>query len=83
MNVRCEANGMDPVQRLVLECGAQSMAMIGLTKKECNRKSTHAGFCVGNDKLVGAPITTSHHYLHMYKLVHTSIRLYVYKTIYI
>lgn len=28
-----EANGMDPVQRLVLECGAQSMAMIGLTKK--------------------------------------------------
>ncbi|CAJ1347259.1 unnamed protein product [Effrenium voratum] len=46
-----EANGMDPVQRLVLECGAQSMAMVGLTKKECNRKSTHAGFCVGNDKL--------------------------------
>eukprot|EP00439_Symbiodinium_sp_Y106_P047823 s4308_g6.t1 len=46
-----EANSMDPVQRLVLECGAQSMAMVGLTKKECNRKSTHAGFCVGNDKL--------------------------------
>lgn len=46
-----EANSMDPVQRLVLECGAQSMAMVGLIKKECNRKSTHAGFCVGNDKL--------------------------------
>eukprot|EP00913_Durusdinium_trenchii_P005471 g5099.t1 len=48
-----EANGMDPVQRLVLECGAQSMAMIGRAcrGKECNRKSTHAGFCVGNDKL--------------------------------
>eukprot|EP00438_Fugacium_kawagutii_P020025 Skav233862 [mRNA] locus=scaffold1483:15660:23224:+ [translate_table: standard] len=45
------AASMDPVQRLVLECGAQSMAMVGLTKKECNRKSTHAGFCVGNDKL--------------------------------
>ena len=23
-------------------------------QEECNRKSTHAGFCVGNDKLVGA-----------------------------
>ena len=23
-------------------------------REECNRKSTHAGFCVGNDKLVGA-----------------------------
>lgn len=46
-----EASGMDPVQRLVLECGAQSLAMIGLTKKDANRKSTHAGFCVGNDKL--------------------------------
>eukprot|EP00931_Biecheleriopsis_adriatica_P086449 TRINITY_DN61125_c0_g1_i1.p1 TRINITY_DN61125_c0_g1~~TRINITY_DN61125_c0_g1_i1.p1 ORF type:complete len:1003 (-),score=182.35 TRINITY_DN61125_c0_g1_i1:44-2947(-) len=46
-----EAGGMDPVQRLVLECGAQSLAQVGLTKKEANRKSTHAGFCVGNDKL--------------------------------
>ncbi|CAE8591944.1 unnamed protein product, partial [Polarella glacialis] len=46
-----EASGMDPIQRLVLECGAQSLAQIGLTKKDTNRKSTHAGFCVGNDKL--------------------------------
>ncbi|CAE8633086.1 unnamed protein product, partial [Polarella glacialis] len=45
------ASGMDPIQRLVLECGAQSLAQIGLTKKDTNRKSTHAGFCVGNDKL--------------------------------
>lgn len=46
-----EASGMDPVQRLILECGAQSLAMIGLTKKNANRKSTHGGFAVGNDKL--------------------------------
>jgi len=46
-----EAAGMDPVQRLVLETGAQSLAMNGLTKKIMNRKSTHAGFAVGNDKL--------------------------------
>ena len=24
--------------------------------EECNRKSTHAGFCVGNDKLARAPV---------------------------
>ena len=29
---------MDPVQRLVLECGAQSMAMVGLTKKDLQKK---------------------------------------------
>mmetsp|Transcript_58864 Transcript_58864/g.182397 ORF Transcript_58864/g.182397 Transcript_58864/m.182397 type:complete len:956 (-) Transcript_58864:110-2977(-) len=46
-----EASGLDPVMRLTLECGAQSLAMIGLTKKNANRKSTHAGFNVGNDKL--------------------------------
>lgn len=46
-----EAAVMDPVQRLVLECGAQSLAMIGLTKKVTNRESHHAGFAVGNDKL--------------------------------
>nr|AQS99287.1 type I polyketide synthase [Gambierdiscus excentricus] len=46
-----EAAGMDPVQRLVLETGAQSLAMIGLTKKITNRKSVHAGCAVGNDKL--------------------------------
>lgn len=46
-----EASGMDPVQRLILETGAQSLAMIGLTKKLCNRKSVHAGCAVGNDKL--------------------------------
>lgn len=46
-----EAAGMDPVQRLVLETGAQSLAMIGLTKRITNRKSVHAGCAVGNDKL--------------------------------
>lgn len=46
-----ESSGMDPVQRLLLETGAQSLAMIGLTKKVASRTSTHAGFCVGNDKL--------------------------------
>nr|AQS99174.1 type I polyketide synthase [Gambierdiscus excentricus] len=46
-----EAQGLDPVMRLTLECGAQSLAMIGLSKKQANRKSTHAGFNVGNDKL--------------------------------
>mmetsp|Transcript_99921 Transcript_99921/g.254152 ORF Transcript_99921/g.254152 Transcript_99921/m.254152 type:complete len:961 (+) Transcript_99921:94-2976(+) len=46
-----EAGGMDPVQRLILETGAQSLAMIGLTKKLTNRKSIHAGCAVGNDKL--------------------------------
>mmetsp|Transcript_179544 Transcript_179544/g.436847 ORF Transcript_179544/g.436847 Transcript_179544/m.436847 type:complete len:956 (-) Transcript_179544:571-3438(-) len=46
-----EAGGMDPVQRLLLETGAQSLAMVGITKKMANRKSMHAGFAVGNDKL--------------------------------
>mmetsp|Transcript_89364 Transcript_89364/g.277998 ORF Transcript_89364/g.277998 Transcript_89364/m.277998 type:complete len:956 (+) Transcript_89364:60-2927(+) len=46
-----EAGGMDPVQRLLLECGAQSMAMCGITKKQTNRKAIHAGCAVGNDKL--------------------------------
>jgi len=46
-----EAAGMDPVQRLILETGAQMMAKHGITKKESNRKSSHAGVCVGNDKL--------------------------------
>nr|AQS99268.1 type I polyketide synthase [Gambierdiscus excentricus] len=46
-----EASGMDPVQRLLLEAGAQSLMSIGLTKKITNRKSVHAGFAVGNDKL--------------------------------
>mmetsp|Transcript_30512 Transcript_30512/g.65708 ORF Transcript_30512/g.65708 Transcript_30512/m.65708 type:complete len:960 (+) Transcript_30512:75-2954(+) len=46
-----EAAGMDPVQRLILETGAQSLAMIGLTKKVTYRKSFHAGVAVGNDKL--------------------------------
>mmetsp|Transcript_44821 Transcript_44821/g.116019 ORF Transcript_44821/g.116019 Transcript_44821/m.116019 type:complete len:957 (+) Transcript_44821:89-2959(+) len=51
-----EAGSMDPVQRLLLECGAQSLALMGLSKKMCNRKSTHAGFAVGNDKLDWANI---------------------------
>jgi len=46
-----EAGTMDPVQRLLLEAGAQSLAMIGVTKRMTNRKSIHAGFAVGNDKL--------------------------------
>lgn len=46
-----EAAGMDPVQRLILETGAQSLAMIGITKQKTNRKSIHAGVAVGNDKL--------------------------------
>mmetsp|Transcript_67468 Transcript_67468/g.156609 ORF Transcript_67468/g.156609 Transcript_67468/m.156609 type:complete len:957 (+) Transcript_67468:179-3049(+) len=46
-----EAGGMDPVQRLLLEAGCQSLAMIGITKKMTNRKAIHAGFAVGNDKL--------------------------------
>mmetsp|Transcript_69319 Transcript_69319/g.129473 ORF Transcript_69319/g.129473 Transcript_69319/m.129473 type:complete len:958 (+) Transcript_69319:48-2921(+) len=45
-----EALGMDPVQRMILETSAQSLAMEGLTKKGSN-KPTHAGVCVGNDKL--------------------------------
>lgn len=45
-----EAVAMDPVQRLILETGAQSMAMIGLTKAITNRKSVHGGCAVGNDK---------------------------------
>nr|AQS99234.1 type I polyketide synthase [Gambierdiscus polynesiensis] len=48
---QAEASGMDPVQRMLLETGAQSLAAIGLTKKMTNRKSVHAGFAVGNDKL--------------------------------
>lgn len=46
-----ESQSMDPVQRILLETGAQSLAMIGLTKKVSNRKSTHSGCAVGNDKL--------------------------------
>jgi 3-oxoacyl-(acyl-carrier-protein) synthase len=46
-----ESHSMDPVQRVVLETGAMSLAMIGLTKKESNKRSTHASFSVGNDKL--------------------------------
>lgn len=46
-----EARNMDPVQRMVLEAGAQSMMSIGLSKKVTNRKPFHAGFAVGNDKL--------------------------------
>jgi polyketide synthase-associated protein len=46
-----EASGMDPVQRLICEAGSQSLALMGLTKKMANRKATHAGFAVGNDKL--------------------------------
>mmetsp|Transcript_120112 Transcript_120112/g.299623 ORF Transcript_120112/g.299623 Transcript_120112/m.299623 type:complete len:960 (+) Transcript_120112:115-2994(+) len=46
-----EAASMDPVQRLILETGAHSLAMMGLTKKITNRKSVHAGCAVGNDKL--------------------------------
>mmetsp|Transcript_133308 Transcript_133308/g.285041 ORF Transcript_133308/g.285041 Transcript_133308/m.285041 type:complete len:962 (-) Transcript_133308:62-2947(-) len=46
-----EAAGMDPTQRLLLETGAQSLAMEGYTKKMMNRTATHAGFAVGNDHM--------------------------------
>jgi 3-oxoacyl-(acyl-carrier-protein) synthase len=46
-----EGGGIDPVMRLTLECGAQSLALHGITKKMTNRRAFHAGFCAGNDKL--------------------------------
>jgi len=51
-----EAGGMDPVQRHIMELGSVNFAMMGLTKKVCNRKSTHAGVAVGNDKLDWGPM---------------------------
>lgn len=46
-----EARSMDPVQRLVLEVGAQSLHMHGITRSVAQRAPIHAGFSVGNDKL--------------------------------
>jgi len=51
-----EAGGMDPVQRHILEQGALNLALYGLDRKTCARKSTHAGVAVGNDKLDWGPM---------------------------
>jgi len=44
-----EAAGMDVRQRHVLECGADLLFQIGITKKSANRQVYHAGCSVGTD----------------------------------
>jgi len=45
-----EARGMDPMQRHVLEVGAQNLFKMGITKDIASRKPHHAGVSVGLDK---------------------------------
>lgn len=45
-----ESAGIGPLQRLVLEVGGQNLYMQGMTKKETNKRSRHAGVTVGLDK---------------------------------
>lgn len=49
INVK-DAAVMDPLQRHVLEVGAQCLFKLGITKQVSNRKSHHAGVSVGLDK---------------------------------
>ncbi|CAE6972893.1 ppsA [Symbiodinium sp. CCMP2592] len=45
-----EARGMDPMQRHVLEVGAQNLFKMGITKDIASRTPHHAGVSVGLDK---------------------------------
>jgi len=45
-----DARVMDPMQRHVLEVGAQNLFKLGITKKDSNRTPHHAGCSVGLDK---------------------------------
>jgi len=45
-----ESSAMDPLCRQVLEVGYLSIFQIGLSKKEANKRSTHASVSVGMDK---------------------------------
>lgn len=45
-----EARGMDPMQRHVLEVGAQNLFKLGITKDIASRTPHHAGVSVGLDK---------------------------------
>lgn len=45
-----DARVMDPMQRHVLEVGAQCLFKLGITKKDSNRTAHHAGVSVGLDK---------------------------------
>lgn len=45
-----EARGMGPMQRQVLDVGGNALHMFGITKKDTNRHSHHAGCSVGLDK---------------------------------
>lgn len=45
-----EASSMDPLQRHVLEVGANLLNQYGITKKDASRKSYYAGCSVGVDK---------------------------------
>jgi len=45
-----ECRYMDPMQRMVLDCGAKNLFMMGITKKVSNRNPHHGGCSVGLDK---------------------------------
>jgi 3-oxoacyl-(acyl-carrier-protein) synthase len=45
-----EAGAMDPMQRQVLEVGGNCLIQLGISKKQANRTSHHAGCSVGLDK---------------------------------
>jgi len=45
-----EARVMDPMQRMVLDCGSKNLFQMGITKKVSNRNPHHGGCSVGLDK---------------------------------